>query len=80
MLSAEKIRQAVKKLKVEKFALIKAFIEWVLPPEHMREQLLLVNELMSIPDEQAETQSALEYYDDTLTGNNATYNENNDRH
>lgn len=75
MLSVEKIRQAVKKLKVEKFALIKTFIEWVLPPEHMREQLLLVNELMSIPDEQAEPVRNI-----TLTGSNATYNENNDKH
>lgn len=60
---------------MEKFALIKTFIEWVLPPEHMREQLLLVNELMSIPDEQAEPVRNI-----TLTGSNATYNENNDKH
>jgi hypothetical protein len=41
----------------------------------MREQLLLVNELMSIPDEQAEPVRNI-----TLTGNNATYNENNNKH
>ena len=75
MLSAEKIRQAIKNMKVEKFALIRAFIEWALPAEHLREQLLLVNELMSIPDEQAEQVRNV-----TLTGNNAIYNENNVKH
>lgn len=52
-LSVEKIRSFVGHLKgIERFAFLKAFLEYVLPTEHYQEQLLLVNEVMRIPDEQ----------------------------
>ena len=36
---------------IERFALLKTFIEYVLPPEHYQEQLALVNEVMTMPEE-----------------------------
>ena len=51
-LSVEKIKAFLSRLKgIEHFAFLKAFLEFVLPNEHYQEQLLLVNEVMTPPDE-----------------------------
>ena len=51
-LSVEKIRTFVGRLKgIERFAFLKTFLEYVLPKEHYQEQLLLVNDVMIMPDE-----------------------------
>lgn len=51
-LSVERIKNFVKRLKgIERFAFLKTFLEYVLPREHYQEQLLLVNEVMEIPEE-----------------------------
>lgn len=51
-LSVGKIRTFLTHLKgIERFAFLKAFLEYVLPSEHYQEQLLLVNEVMIIPEE-----------------------------
>ena len=53
ILSVEKIKTFVMRLKsLDRFAFLKTFLEDVLPKEHYSEQLLLVNEVMRIPDEQ----------------------------
>lgn len=36
---------------IDRFAFLKAFLEYGLPTEHYQEQLLLVNEVMTIPEE-----------------------------
>lgn len=36
---------------IEHFAFLKTFIEYVLPAEHYQEQLALVNEVMTMPEE-----------------------------
>ena len=51
-LSAEKIKVFVSHLNgIDRFAFLKTFLEYVLPQEHYQEQLLLVNEVMTMPDE-----------------------------
>ena len=51
-LSVGKIKTFLTHLKgIERFAFLKAFLEYGLPPEHYQEQLLLVNEVMTIPEE-----------------------------
>ena len=51
-LSVEKIRAFVGRLKgIERFAFLKTFLEYVLPQEHYQEQLLLVNDVMTMPDD-----------------------------
>lgn len=51
-LSVEKIRTFVSHLRgIERFAFLKTFLEYVLPKERYQEQLLLVNEVMTIPEE-----------------------------
>ena len=51
-LSVGKIKTFLTHLKgIERFAFLKAFLEYVLPSEHYQEQLLLVNEVMIIPEE-----------------------------
>ncbi len=51
-LSVEKIRTFVRHLRgIERFAFLKTFLEYVLPQEHYQEQLLLVNEVMTMPEE-----------------------------
>ena len=75
-LSVEKIKTFVSRLKgIERFAFLKTFLEYVLPKEHYQEQLLLVNEVLSIPEEPAKPVTNNRYV--TLTGSDATYNENN---
>ena len=73
-LSVEKIKTFVGHLKgIERFAFLKTFLEYVLPKEHYQEQLLLVNEVMSMPEESAKQVTNNRYV--TLTGEQATYNE-----
>ena len=51
-LSVEKIRTFVRHLRgIERFAFLKTFLEYVLPQERYQEQLLLVNEVMTMPEE-----------------------------
>lgn len=51
-LSVGKIKTFLTHLKgIERFAFLKAFLEYVLPSEHYQEQLLLVNEVMIMPEE-----------------------------
>lgn len=51
-LSAEKIKVFVSHLNgIDRFAFLKTFLEYVLPQERYQEQLLLVNEVMTMPDE-----------------------------
>ncbi len=51
-LSVEKIKSFVSHLKgLDRFAFLKTFLEYVLPTENYQEQLLLVNEVMVIPEE-----------------------------
>jgi hypothetical protein len=51
-LSVEKIKSFVRQLKgIERFAFLKTFLEYVLPQERYQEQLLLVNEVMAMPNE-----------------------------
>jgi len=38
-------------VKIGAFFVLKTFLEFVLPPEHYQEQLMLVNEVMAIPEE-----------------------------
>ena len=75
-LSVEKIKAFVSRLKgIERFAFLKTFLEYVLPQEHYQEQLLLVNEVMTLPDGRTVTGYTHTHYV-TLTGSDATYNEN----
>jgi hypothetical protein len=75
-LSVEKIKAFVSRLKgIERFAFLKTFLEYVLPQEHYQEQLLLVNEVMTLPDGRTVTGDTHNHYV-TLTGSDATYNEN----
>ena len=51
-LSAEKIKIFVAHLTgIDRFAFLKTFLEYVLPAEHYQEQLLLVNQVMTLPEE-----------------------------
>ena len=75
-LSVEKIKAFVSRLKgIERFAFLKTFLEYVLPQEHYQEQLLLVNDVMTMPDERTAAGDTHTHYV-TLTGSDATYNEN----
>ena len=75
-LSVEKIKSFVSRLKaIDRFAFLKTFLEYVLPQEHYQEQLLLVNEVMTLPDGRTVTGDTHTHYV-TLTGSDATYNEN----
>ena len=75
-LSVEKIKAFVSRLKgIERFAFLKTFLEYVLPQEHYQEQLLLVNDVMTMPDERTAAGDTYNHYV-TLTGSDATYNEN----
>ena len=58
-----------------RFAFLNTFLEYVLPQEHYQEQLLLVNEVMTLPDGRTVTGDTHTHYV-TLTGSDATYNEN----
>jgi hypothetical protein len=51
-LSVEKIRAFMKRLNsLDRFAFLKTFLECALPKEHYQEQLMRVNEVMTIPEE-----------------------------
>ena len=77
-LSVEKIKSFVSHLSgLDRFAFLKTFLEFVLPAEHYQEQLLLVNEVMVIPEEPKQPKGDIHNHIVTLTGNSATYTENN---
>lgn len=77
-LSVEKIKTFVSHLKgVDRYAFLKTFLEYVLPAEHYQEQLLLVNEVMNIPEEPKQPISETHNHYVTLTGSSASYTENN---
>lgn len=51
-LSVEKIRAFMKRLNsLDRFAFLKTFLECALPKEHYQEQLMRLNEVMTIPGE-----------------------------
>ena len=77
-LSVEKIKSFVSHLSgLDRFAFLKTFLEFVLSAEHYQEQLLLVNEVMVIPEEPKQPKGDIHNHIVTLTGNSATYTENN---
>ena len=77
-LSVEKIKSFVSHLSgLDRFAFVKTFLEFVLSAEHYQEQLLLVNEVMVIPEEPKQPKGDIHNHIVTLTGNSATYTENN---
>ena len=77
-LSVEKIKSFVSHLSgLDRFAFLKTFLEFVLPAEHYQEQLLLVNEVMVIPEEPKQPKGDTHNHYVTMTGNSASYTENN---
>jgi hypothetical protein len=77
-LSVEKIKTFVSHLKgLDRFAFLKTFLEYVLPAEHYQEQLLLVNEVMVIPEEPKQPIGDTHNHYVTMTGSSASYTENN---
>ena len=79
-LSVEKIKTFVSHLSgLDRFAFLKTFLEYVLPAEHYQEQLLMVNEVMTIPEEPKQPIGDIHNHYVNMTGKDATYNENNDK-
>ena len=77
-LSVEKIKAFVKRLKsLDRFAFLKTFLECALPQEHYQEQLMLVSEVMTIPEEPKPAAPVQNNHYVTMTGDNANYTENN---
>ena len=77
-LSVEKIKSFVSHLSgLDRFAFLKTFLEYVLPAEHYQEQLLLVNEVMAIPEEPKMPIGDTHNHYVTMTGGSASYTENN---
>lgn len=77
-LSVEKIKSFVSHLKgLDRFAFLKTFLEYVLPAENYQEQLLLVNEVMVIPEEPKQLIGDAHNHYVTMTGSSACYTENN---
>ena len=77
-LSVEKIKSFVSHLSgLDRFAFLKTFLEFVLPAEHYQEQLLLVNEVMVIPEEPKQPKGETHNHYVTMTGSSASYTENN---
>ena len=77
-LSVEKIKSFVSHLSgLDRFAFLKTFLEFVLPAEHYQEQLLLVNEVMVIPEEPKQPKGDTHNHYVTMTGDSASYTENN---
>ena len=77
-LSVEKIKSFVSHLKgLDRFAFLKTFLEYVLPTENYQEQLLLVNEVMVIPEEPKKPIGDTHNHYVTMTGSSACYTENN---
>ena len=76
-LSVEKIKSFVSHLRgLDRFAFLKTFLEFVLPAEHYQEQLLLVNEVMVIPEEPKQQKGDTHNHYVTMTGDSASYTEN----
>ena len=77
-LSVEKIKSFVSHLKgLDRFAFLKTFLEYVLPTENYQEQLLLVNEVMVIPEEPKQPIGDTHNHYVTMTGSSVNYTENN---
>ena len=77
-LSVEKIKSFVSHLSgLDRFAFLKTFLEFVLPAEHYQEQLLLVNEVMDIPEDPKQPKGDTHNHYVTMTGSSASYTENN---
>ena len=77
-LSVEKIKSFVSHLKgLDRFAFLKTFLEYVLPAENYQEQLLLVNEVMVIPEEPKKPIGDTHNHYVTMTGSSVNYTENN---
>ena len=77
-LSVEKIKSFVSHLSgLDRFAFLKTFLEFVLPAEHYQEQLLLLNEVMVLPDEPKQPKGDTHNHYVTMTGDSASYTENN---
>ena len=77
-LSVEKIKSFVSHLSgLDRFAFLKTFLEFVLPAEHYQEQLLLVNEVMVIPEEPKQPKGDTHNHYVTMTGSSASYTEHN---
>ena len=77
-LSVEKIKSFVSHLKgLDRFAFLKTFLEYVLPAENYQEQLLLVNEVMVIPEEPKQLIGDTHNHYVTMTGSSVNYTENN---
>lgn len=77
-LSVEKIKIFVSHLSgLDRFAFLKTFLEFVLPAEHYQEQLLLLNEVMVLPDEPKQPKGDTHNHYVTMTGDSASYTENN---
>ena len=77
-LSVEKIKSFVSHLSgLDRFAFLKTFLEYVLPAENYQEQLLLVNEVMVIPEEPKKPIGDTHNHYVTMTGSSASYTENN---
>ena len=77
-LSVEKIKSFVSHLKgLDRFAFLKTFLEYVLPAENYQEQLLLVNEVMVIPEEPKKPIGDTHTHYVTMTGGSVSYTENN---
>jgi hypothetical protein len=77
-LSVEKIKSFVSHLSgLDRFAFLKTFLEYVLPAENYQEQLLLVNEVMVIPEEPKQPKGDTHNHYVTMTGGSASYTENN---
>lgn len=77
-LSVEKIKTFVSHLSgLDRFAFLKTFLEYVLPAESYQEQLLLVNEVMTIPEEPKQPKGDTHNHYVTMTGDAACYTENN---
>ena len=76
-LSVEKVRLFVKHLNgIDRFAFLKTFLEFVLPNEYYQEQLLLVNEVMTMPEPPQAQPTTIDNRTINLTGDHATYEEN----
>ena len=76
-LSVEKIRAFMKRLNsLDRFAFLKTFLECALPKEHYQEQLMRLNEVMTIPDEKTPVKVTNNHYV-SMTGDSASYTENN---
>jgi len=80
-LSVEKIKAFVSNLSgLEAFSFLKTSLEYVLPAENYQEQLLLVNEVMTIPPKSKLPIGDIHNHYVSMTGDSACYTENNNTH